>query len=79
MGGIGVVAAEQLIPAFTGEAHLHRLRGELRDEVGRDRGVVGERLVKRLDHLREELDDVRSLSNWNVPSWNELIASLYRP
>ncbi|HLJ96396.1 MAG TPA: hypothetical protein VKU02_24695 [Gemmataceae bacterium] len=27
----------------------------------------------------EELDDVRSLSNWNVPSWNELIASLYRP
>jgi hypothetical protein len=26
-----------------------------------------------------ELDDVRSLSNWNVPSWNELIASLYRP
>lgn len=26
-----------------------------------------------------ELDDVRSLSDWNVPSWNELIASLYRP
>jgi hypothetical protein len=26
-----------------------------------------------------ELDDVRSLSNWNVPSWNELISSLYRP
>ena len=26
-----------------------------------------------------ELDDVRSLTNWNVPSWNELIASLYRP
>ncbi len=26
-----------------------------------------------------ELDDVRSLSHWNVPSWNELIASLYRP
>jgi hypothetical protein len=26
-----------------------------------------------------ELEDVRSLSNWNVPSWNELIASLYRP
>ena len=26
-----------------------------------------------------DLDDVRSLSNWNVPSWNELIGSLYRP
>jgi hypothetical protein len=26
-----------------------------------------------------ELDDVRSLTDWNVPSWNELIASLYRP
>ena len=26
-----------------------------------------------------EAEDVRSLSNWNVPSWNELIASLYRP
>jgi hypothetical protein len=26
-----------------------------------------------------DLDDLRSLSSWNVPSWNELIASLYRP
>jgi hypothetical protein len=26
-----------------------------------------------------EAEDVRSLSNWNVPSWNELIASLHRP
>ena len=26
-----------------------------------------------------EAEDVRSLSNWNVPSWSELIASLYRP
>jgi len=24
-------------------------------------------------------EDLRSLSTWNVPSWNELIASLYRP
>lgn len=28
------------------------------------------------DELDEELD---TLSNWNVPSWQELIASLYRP
>ena len=24
-------------------------------------------------------DEVDNLSNWNVPSWNDLIASLYRP
>ena len=29
-----------------------------------------------VDDDDEELDD---LSNWNVPSWQELIASLYRP
>ena len=27
----------------------------------------------------EDLDEVDTLSDWNVPSWNELIASLYRP
>jgi hypothetical protein len=27
----------------------------------------------------EELDDVDTLSDWNVPSWTELIESLYRP
>lgn len=27
----------------------------------------------------EELDEMDDLSDWNVPSWNDLIASLYRP
>jgi hypothetical protein len=26
-----------------------------------------------------DTDDVDTLSDWNVPSWAELIASLYRP
>jgi hypothetical protein len=26
-----------------------------------------------------DAEDLGSLTNWNVPSWNELIASLYRP
>ena len=27
----------------------------------------------------EDLEDMDVLSDWNVPSWAELIASLYRP
>jgi len=27
----------------------------------------------------EETEDMDDFSKWNVPSWNELIASLYRP
>jgi hypothetical protein len=27
----------------------------------------------------DDLDDLDDFSEWNVPSWNELIASLYRP
>jgi len=27
----------------------------------------------------EDIDDVDTLSDWNVPSWTELIESLYRP
>jgi len=31
------------------------------------------------DSAGNDSDDVDTLSDWNVPSWNELIASLYRP
>ena len=48
VGGIRVVAAEQLVPALARERDLHVLGRELRDEVGRERGRVGERLVERL-------------------------------
>jgi hypothetical protein len=27
----------------------------------------------------DEIAELGDFSNWNVPSWNELIASLYRP
>jgi hypothetical protein len=27
----------------------------------------------------EDSEDLDDFSNWNVPSWSELIASLYRP
>ena len=47
VGDVGVVAAEQLVAALARERDLHVLRGELRDEVGRQRGRVGERLVER--------------------------------
>jgi hypothetical protein len=40
---------------------------------------IGEEIAVSQGAEDAELDDVRSLSNWNVPSWNELIASLYRP
>jgi hypothetical protein len=41
--------------------------------------VTGEKRAAPEEEEDTELDDVRSLSDWNVPSWNELIASLYRP
>jgi hypothetical protein len=31
------------------------------------------------DNEDDDADDLSSLKDWNVPSWNELIASLYRP
>jgi hypothetical protein len=37
---------------------------------------VAEGVAEEADEKDEELDN---LSDWNVPSWNELIASLYRP
>ena len=34
---------------------------------------------RRGDISHQELEELDDLSDWNVPSWNELIASLYRP
>jgi hypothetical protein len=34
-------------------------------------------VVEQEDDLDEE--DVLDLTNWNVPTWAELIAGLYRP
>ncbi len=43
---VGVVAAEELVAAFARQRDLDVLRGQLRDEVGRERRRVGERLVE---------------------------------
>ena len=58
--GVGVVAAEELVAALAGERDLHVLRCELRDEVGRQRGRVGERLVEGLGERGQELGGVRA-------------------
>ncbi len=48
IGDVGVVAAEKLVAALARERDLHVLGGELRDEVGRQRRRVCERLVERI-------------------------------
>ena len=54
VGDVGVVAAEELVAALARERDLDVLRGELRDEVGRQRRRVGERLVERCRERRQE-------------------------
>ena len=54
VGRIRVVAAEELVAALAGERDLHVLGRELRDEVRRQRGRVGERLVERVRERRKE-------------------------
>jgi hypothetical protein len=58
-GGVGLVAAEQLVPALPGEHDLHVLGGEPGDEVGRQRRGVAERLVRRRRDLGEQPRRVR--------------------
>ena len=50
--GVRVVAAEELIAALARECDLHIRRREPRDEVGRQRRGVGERLVERVRERR---------------------------
>ena len=70
VGGVGVVAAEELVAALARERDLHVLGRELRDEVRRQRGRVGERLVERLGQRGQELGAAsgrRTSSRWRVP------------
>ena len=41
--------------------------------------AAGEESVADQPDKDDDLDDLDDFSQWNVPSWNELIASLYRP
>ena len=54
VGRVRVVAAEELVAALAGERDLHVLGRELRDEVGRKRRRVGERLVEGLGEGGEQ-------------------------
>ena len=55
-----VVAAEELVPAFARQRDLDVLARQLRDEEGRDRRSVGERLVERRRQLRQQLGGIRA-------------------
>jgi len=52
-----------------------------RDDDNAETALVDEEPEQQAPPTDEEADDeeVDNLSNWNVPSWNDLIASLYRP
>jgi len=81
-----VLSHEEKAESQTTEPRNHRGRGRQKRAGGakpKERTATEEDTSAKVETPQEseeaELDDVRSLSNWNVPSWNELIASLYRP
>ena len=54
------VAAEQLVRAHPGQDHLHpALAGRLAHQQRVDGGRVADRLVQRVHHARQQVDDVR--------------------
>jgi len=62
------------------------LEEELAEDLGKAhvRAVAGEQglglLVLGAEHVADDDEDgPMDLSDWNVPSWTELIAGLYRP
>ncbi len=58
IGGVGLVAGEDLVGAVAGEADLDFLVGEARQVVERDHGPVGERLAGGADDLRQQAGHV---------------------
>ena len=59
VGDVGVVPAEELVAALARERDLDVLGGEARDEVGRQRGRVGEGLVEGRSQRRQKQRRVR--------------------
>jgi hypothetical protein len=51
--------------------------GEFSEEV--EPTILHDSSVVEREKEEEDIDDVDTLSDWNVPSWTELIESLYRP
>ena len=68
-----------------GEKPERRGRGRGQGRKSKENTVAGEVAAPAgepaapADELDSDAEELRSLSNWDVPSWNELIASLYRP
>ena len=60
VGDVGVVAAEQLVAALAGQGDLDVFGRELRDEVGRQRRRIRERLVERVGERGQQQRGVRS-------------------
>ncbi|MFL5245776.1 MAG: hypothetical protein ACJ8FY_27195 [Gemmataceae bacterium] len=52
-------------------------RGRGREVAAKPKAEIAEKKPAPADE--EEADDMEDLSNWTVPSWQELISSLYRP
>jgi hypothetical protein len=46
------------------------------EQSSTEQGAKNQPEVVLTDPEKEEID---TLSDWNVPSWSEIIASLYRP
>jgi hypothetical protein len=63
------------------EERAEETRFEEEEELEADARDLEEDLDEPAEPEREdeELEDVDTLSDWNVPSWTELIESLYRP
>jgi len=51
--------------------------GEFPEEV--EPAILHDSSVMEREKEDDDVDDVDTLSDWNVPSWTELIESLYRP
>jgi hypothetical protein len=59
VGGVGLIAAEELVAALAREHHLDVAGGQPGDQVGGHRGGVGEGLVEGARELRQELRHLR--------------------
>jgi hypothetical protein len=65
-------------------AHAGRLEGTEAAIEEADSELRDEELEQELEYARpapaaEDDEPEEDFSDWNVPSWNDLIASLYRP
>ena len=73
------VAAEELVGALAREDDLNVLRRELRDEVQRDAGRIGERLIHVVLHLRHRCPEFLRRDELRVMLHADLLRQRLRP